>query len=256
MINEYLKYIIKDILNEEAQISSVSNAIRKRYEAEIYYYDPTDPKGSGKRIIQPVAYGLSKAGNMVLRAFQPYGDTKTKIPHWKLFRLDKIRNWKTLKNRIFKEPPGQFSAEGEYNPNGDKSMSQVYLNANFKRSEDFYQGKRGQGLMRYNKERNAQKSEKEPLYNLKRNIEKSITDPEVLKRIDKYKSNAAKKYVSNDDYINDLKKVNNDVSTNQSTEPIKKQELMINNDTYDNKNYDEINRMGPINKKKEENSYE
>lgn len=256
MVNEYLKHIIKGILNEEAQITSVSNAIRKRHEAEIYYYDPTDPKGSGKRIIQPVAYGLSKAGNMVLRAFQPYGDTKTKVPHWKLFRLDKIRNWKTLKNRIFSEPPGQFSAEGAYNPNGDKTMSQVYLNANFKRSEDFYQGKRGQGLMRYNKERNTQKTEKEPLYNLKRNIEKSITDPEVLRRIEKYKSDAAKNYVSNDDYINDLKKVNNNAPTNQTTEPIKKQDLDVNDNAYNDEKYNEIDKIGPINKKKEEDRYE
>ena len=88
-----------------------------------------------------MAYGISKAGNMVLRAFQPYGDTKTKTPHWKLFRLDKIENWDILwKRRSFDEPPGQFTVDGEYNPNGDKSMSTVYLSANFQNSRDFMSG--------------------------------------------------------------------------------------------------------------------
>ena len=80
----YAEQILKDILTEEANLNSVTDAIKKKYEVELTYNADDDPKGSGKRIIQPVTLGHSKSGNLVLRAFQPYGDTKTKIPSWKL----------------------------------------------------------------------------------------------------------------------------------------------------------------------------
>ena len=79
--------VLKEILKEEANVAYVSDAIKKKYEVELNYQADDDKKGSGKRIIQPVALGHSTKGNLVLRAFQPYGDTKTKIPKWKLFRI-------------------------------------------------------------------------------------------------------------------------------------------------------------------------
>jgi hypothetical protein len=205
----YLKTLIESIITEEINITKVTDAIRKRKPVKITYKADDEPRGQGERIIHPVAYGVSKAGNMVLRAFQPYGDTKTKTPHWKLFRLDKIQNWNILwKRRSFDEPPGQFTADGDYNPNGDKSMATVYLSANFQNSRDFMSGKKGQGLMRFNQEREATKAASDPLYKFKKNIANAEKDDRITRGITNFPSQKAREYVTNDDFIEDMNRVN------------------------------------------------
>lgn len=159
---KHLKYI----LNESVSPQEIINAIKKRYEVKIKYKADDDPKGQGERIIQPVAYGLTKSGNPVIRAFQPYGDTKTKTPHWKMFRLDRIEGWTGMPKRKFTEPPGDSNAEGAFNPNGDKSMSTVYVIADFKSAKERYE--RG-GLKKYNDDRmNAS-----PIGKFKRNVNRA-----------------------------------------------------------------------------------
>jgi hypothetical protein len=221
----YLKTLLESIITEEINITKVTDAIRKRKPVKITYKADDEPRGQGERIIHPVAYGLSKAGNMVLRAFQPYGDTKTKTPHWKLFRLDKIENWDILwKRRSFDEPPGQFTTDGKYNPNGDKSMSTVYLSANFQNSRDFMLGKKGAGLMRYNQEREANKIANDPLYKFKKNIENAPKDERIARGITNFPSQKAKEYVTNDDFIEDMNKINttNNEEQPQTSGPIEK----------------------------------
>lgn len=131
---DYAKEIILNLLKESIEQPKVEDAIRKHYEVEITYTPKRKRKsfsnGTGKRIIQPTTLGISKGGNMVVRAFQPYGDTQTRTPHWKMFDLDRIESWNAT-NRIFSEPPGMTNAEGKYNANGDKSMATVLLNATF-----------------------------------------------------------------------------------------------------------------------------
>lgn len=220
----YLKKLFESILTEEVNITKISDAIRKRKPVRIKYEADDEPKGKGERIIHPVAYGVSKAGNIVLRAFQPYGDTKTKVPHWKLFRVDKINSWDTLwKRSSFNEPPGQFIADGKYNPEGDKGMTQVYLSANFQNSLDFTSGKKGQGLMRYNKQREMDKLNNDPLYKFKNNLKNSVIDKKVTDRVNRYPSQAAKKYTQNDSYIDDMNSVNNSIEEiPQTIGPIEK----------------------------------
>ena len=124
--------IVNTILTEDVEIGKVNDAIDRTYEVKINYLSDGDDSASGERIIQPVAYGLTKAGNPVIRAFQPYGDTKTKTPAWKFFRLDRIQSWKPMYKKVFKNrPPDGFNAEGQFNDNGDKSMSIVYNIAQF-----------------------------------------------------------------------------------------------------------------------------
>lgn len=115
--------IVYDLLNEDVSISKVNDAINNTYEVKINYKSNTD-SASGARIIQPVAYGLSKSGNPVVRAFQPFGDTQTKVPSWKFFLLNGIKYWKPLKKQKFTKPE-------KFNPNGDKTMSIVYNIAKF-----------------------------------------------------------------------------------------------------------------------------
>lgn len=139
-IYEYISYIdclyynedriIHQNINESVNIGPVADAIEKRWIVKIKYKVSNDDRfGVEERVIMPVAYGVSKAGNMVLRAYQPMGDTKTKVPHWKLFRLDRIVSWKALRNEIMHSAPNE-----DYNPFGDKTMRRVYRNADFKRS--------------------------------------------------------------------------------------------------------------------------
>ena len=116
--------IVSEILLEDVGIGKINDAIRRSYEVKINYLSDDD-KASGERIIQPVAYGLTKAGKPVIRAYQPFGDTQTKVPAWKMFLVSGIQSWKPLYKRTFNKPPEGF------NPNGDKSMSVVYKVAKF-----------------------------------------------------------------------------------------------------------------------------
>ena len=192
--------IRKKLLNEEATPQQVTDAIKKRYEVKIKYKGDENGKGAGERLIQPVTYGTMKgSGNPVIRAFQPLGDTKTKVPHWKMFRLDKIDSWKPLRNRHFDDPSNsQWSkskynvtgGEGAYNPNGDNSMEEVFISADFKGAKERY----NDNLKKHNAEVNAQKVEQDPLYNLKKNIKNSIKgDPEIMKRVAEWQKQKAER---------------------------------------------------------------
>jgi hypothetical protein len=111
-----------------ATVSGVNDAINNLTPVEIRY-TPVDKnnKAVGRRIIYPVAYGLTKAGNPVVRAFEPYGDSHRGTPAWKFFLLSGIRQWRPLNKKSFKNE----ELKG-FNPDGDESMSVVYNIANIK----------------------------------------------------------------------------------------------------------------------------
>lgn len=125
---EYFKRLMEQTLLNEgiATVSNVNDAINNLKQVEIRYYSGGEPVASGRRVIYPVAYGLTKAGNPVIRAFEPYGDTKTKVPAWKFFRLDRIRKWRPL-DKTFRG----VELNG-FNENGDETMSIVYNIADIK----------------------------------------------------------------------------------------------------------------------------
>lgn len=120
---------LKDIIVEVASISSVVDAIKKKRRV-IIYYDGDEPGGKGLRIIEPVCFGYSKKGNPVLRAWDLEGSShrgylgKKPLPSWRLFRIDKIITFKPTMEKFNEIRPN-------YNPNGDKSMSRVIINAIF-----------------------------------------------------------------------------------------------------------------------------
>lgn len=115
--------IVAGILTEDVEVGKINDAIDKTYEV-LVNYQSDDDNASGERIIYPVAYGITKAGNAAIRAYQPEGDTQSKVPAWKLFLVSGIQSWKPHFKKRFSEPPG-------YNPNGDKSMSEVLNQAIF-----------------------------------------------------------------------------------------------------------------------------
>ena len=124
-LNEALKGLICEIASKEG----VVDAIKKRQKV-IIYYDGDEPGGRGLRQIEPYCFGISKAGNQVLRAWDDEGASHTAykgeqpLPGWRLFRLDKILSIKPT-GEVYNTPrPG-------YNFNGDKSMVRVIINAKF-----------------------------------------------------------------------------------------------------------------------------
>ena len=176
--------IYKELLSENVSLDKVNDAIDNTYEVMINYHSNGEDIATGERVIQPVAYGLTKSGNPVIRAFQPYGDTTSKVPSWKFFRLDRISFWKGLYNNKFKEPPGTYNAEGNFNKNGDKTMSIVYKIANFN---------------------NSNKS----LYRNIGAITKNKINPEIYKTDTEKGIEHLRKQLENPTYISDIIKNNN-----------------------------------------------
>ena len=120
---------LKGLINEAASIDDVQNSIRNKI-IMVIYYDGDDNGGKGYRTIEPVCLGYSKRGNLVLRAWEREGASwseKNKgniLPGWRLFRLDKIFTYKPTMDNFMDMRPN-------YNPNGDRSMDRVLINAKF-----------------------------------------------------------------------------------------------------------------------------
>lgn len=125
---------VKSLLTEIASLSDIQDSIRKKIVVTIYY-DGDIPGGKGYRRIEPVCVGYSKAGNMVLRAWDIDGASHTAttgkkpLPGWRMFRTDKIFTYQPTTDNFTEMRPG-------YNPNGDRSMSRVLLNAEFNTETD------------------------------------------------------------------------------------------------------------------------
>ena len=117
------------LILEVASREQISDAIKNRRVCAIYY-DGDEPGGRGLREVEPVALGKSKAGNLVMRAWDREGASHTgdkgeqPLPGWRLFRLDKMLSMKPT-GEVYNTP------RPNYNPNGDKSMVSVEINANF-----------------------------------------------------------------------------------------------------------------------------
>jgi len=120
---------LKKLVTEAASLGDVQDSIKKK-KIIVIYYDGNDNGGKGYRTIEPLCLGYSKKGNLVLRAWESEGSSwsaKNKgnfLPGWRLFRLDKIFTYQpTMDNFIDMRP--------NYNPNGDRSMERVLINAKF-----------------------------------------------------------------------------------------------------------------------------
>ena len=121
----------KILLTESVSVNEVEEAIDKHIRVIINYHSKGENNNTGARVIEVYAYGLTKAGNPCIRAFQPYGDTTSRVPSWKFFRLDRISAWKPTK-QIFNRPADFYYQNlGNFNPNGDETMSIVYKIAQF-----------------------------------------------------------------------------------------------------------------------------
>jgi predicted DNA-binding transcriptional regulator YafY len=120
---------LNTLILEVASRDQVSDAIKNKRVCVINY-NGDEPGGKGLRVIEPVAFGLSKKGNAVLRAWDREGALHTAykgekpLPGWRLFRLDKMDFIRPTQETFDTPKP-------RYNPNGDKSMERVFINAVF-----------------------------------------------------------------------------------------------------------------------------
>jgi predicted DNA-binding transcriptional regulator YafY len=120
---------LNTLILEVASRDQVSDAIKNKRVCVINY-NGDEPGGKGLRVIEPVAFGLSKKGNAVLRAWDREGASHTAykgekpLPGWRLFRLDKMDFIRPTQETFDTPKP-------DYNPNGDKSMERVFINAVF-----------------------------------------------------------------------------------------------------------------------------
>lgn len=251
---DYLNGLIKQILLEQVENDFIVDAIKKRYEVEISYMPDKNGRGGEKRVIQPVAYGTTTAGNSAVRAFQPFGDSSSNNkPYWRLFLTDKIKTWKPYKKRRFNEPPG-------FNRSGDDKMSEVFVIANFDNS-----GYLKSGLKRYNDDRARKKEDNDQLYGLKKNMERSynIKDMSSLRRNieDWQKSDASRQFKANGESVYDMQVANNfgeeDNDEMQTVGPVTKNNTEIPQDSNNSKpNYANVRKNGPVYKGDEENNNE
>jgi predicted DNA-binding transcriptional regulator YafY len=129
-MNENLYNKLKSLILETAGRNEIMDAIDGKYRVNIHYAGD-DNIAAGKRHIEVYAFGMTKSGNPVIRAFQLFGDTKTIIPQWKLFRLDRITKWEPTNMKFHTPISNRGSNIPPFNPNGDGSMSTVYKIAQF-----------------------------------------------------------------------------------------------------------------------------
>ena len=99
--------IIDEILAESVSVSDINDAIDNHKRIIINYHTDGEDNATGARVIEVYVYGTTKAGNPVIRAFQPYGDTTSRVPSWKFFRLDRISDWKDTQQR-FSRPASDY----------------------------------------------------------------------------------------------------------------------------------------------------
>ena len=125
---------LKGIINEATSMQDVRDSIRNK-RVMVIYYNGNDNGGKGYRTIEPVCLGLSKKGNLVLRAWETEGSSWSAqnegnyLPGWRLFRLDKIFTYRPTMDNFYDMRPN-------YNPNGDRSMERVFINAKFNQGEN------------------------------------------------------------------------------------------------------------------------
>jgi predicted DNA-binding transcriptional regulator YafY len=119
----------RSLIVEEATTDIIIDAIRNK-KVLVIYYSGDEPGGRGLRYIEPVCFGYSKKNNPVLRAWDLEGAShravlgEKPLPDWRYFKIDKIDSI---------QPTGENfdTIRPNYNPNGDKSMIKVVINAKF-----------------------------------------------------------------------------------------------------------------------------
>jgi hypothetical protein len=165
--------ILQKVLNESVGSNEVSDVIKGHNYVDITYTDE-DSNAPGRRLIQPYAYGLSRAGNEILRAFQIEGDTLRGEPKWKTFRLDRITSWNPRKQTFNIPPPMQGYNSPDYNSNGDGSMTKIFIQAKFDGIDDSLGAERAKAQFLQNAPKLSMKNTQGPIPNASQQRKRNV----------------------------------------------------------------------------------
>ena len=126
---EKLYKIFERLILENVDRSSIEEAIDNKTRVKIFYQPEDGP--AGDRTIEVYAYGTNSKGNHIIRAFQPFGVSKTGNSKWKTFRVDRIREWIPTGFKFYTPINMRGSGIEAYNGNGDGKMVNVYKQIKF-----------------------------------------------------------------------------------------------------------------------------
>lgn len=185
--------LFEQIMNEASvaiygppSAKKINSAIDNRNTAIIRYKSKGKNEHTQQRTIFPVAYGVNKKGNQVVRAYQTGGDTTTVKPGWKFFRVDRILSWYNMRKTKFDM---RMLVNLGYNRDGDKLMTRLFNNVKTKAQTD--------------QELNNRKQKETPK-------EKPIITPNPVSKAE----------VNNQDNIGQQPNINNNVNTQSSSKSI------------------------------------
>lgn len=132
--NNVFDFIISEANNILKTTSNkpIVDAIKNRRKITFDYYGPRKPKKDsvrpGKRIkVEPVAMGLSKKGNLIIRAWvEPPSVTKTGFGkgNWRTFILSRTKNVEITDETFDMKRP-------QYKEGNDNSMSVTYVTSDW-----------------------------------------------------------------------------------------------------------------------------
>lgn len=96
------------------------DAIKNKTWVQISYDDSKPSPATGFRQCIVVAYGTTSAGNIGIRCYEQFGDTRTICPDYKIFLLKRIKSFKEMRNVA---PWNDSILDGRYHSGGDKNLS-------------------------------------------------------------------------------------------------------------------------------------
>jgi len=119
----------KYLSNSSSRPGSIANAVKERHPVSFFYNGPRKTVQAGKRVkAELVALGLSKKGNMVVRAWvdQPSrSKTGFQKGNWRTFMVGRMNQVEIFDDETFDQ-----KREG-YKEGDDKSMSVTYVTSDW-----------------------------------------------------------------------------------------------------------------------------
>lgn len=119
-----------DITVQKTIVSNdIPSLLHNRVVTIINYNDEKPQPHTNARQICICAYGVTKAGNTAIRAYELFGDSRSAsdgtgvIPDYRMFLLKRIQS---LKPMIGTEPWGREVLDSRYNWNGDKGLPELF----------------------------------------------------------------------------------------------------------------------------------
>lgn len=109
--------------------SLIIDAINNKKIIALYYMGDKETAPGWRSGIIPVCFGTknTKKGSFkYIRAWQTAGKTLSQVPEWKLFRVDRIRNWNVSSSKKADTVP-----DSRFNKSGDKFMDRIIVMAKF-----------------------------------------------------------------------------------------------------------------------------